>query len=480
MPLETDSSQGLRDDALAIWQAGVDAVRADRLVADAVRVDGTALVVCGQRVELNGGRLAVVGAGKAGAGMAAGMERAIGDTLPGDRRIGWVNVPADCIRPTGWIHLHAARPAGVNEPTEAGVAGTREILRLVGSLTPRDVCVVLISGGGSALLTAPAAGISLADKVQVTRSLVQAGASIDELNAVRRRLSDVKGGGLLRACRAGTVIVLIISDVIGDPLETIASGPTIPSPTTAADALAILQRLIPDQSANPDSVWRVLSNSPATSSPLPLGEGSRVRGSATQPPPSPCALPSRNGPRPVSHHILANNRTALDAAAARASSLGYEVIAVRPDERGEARDVGRALAEECIALRDSLASSGRRLCLITGGEPVVHFEPSDRPRKGGRNQEVVLAAVDLLWDDGMFGVAILSGGTDGEDGPTDAAGAVADEELISHAHRLNLTPAPFLADHNSYPFFDQTGGLIRSGPTHTNVIDVRVALVARG
>lgn len=458
MPHSAPSSNSLRDDALAIWTAAVDAVRSERLVQEAVTLDGDTLVVQGERFPLGKGRLLVVGAGKAGGGMAGGLETALGSFAEG-RRDGWINVPADCVRDTGWIHLHAARPPGINEPTAEAVAGTQEILNRVQSLSPEDLCLVLISGGGSALLCAPADGISLDDKVQITRRLSEAGASIDELNTVRRSLSNVKGGGLARACKAGRMIVLLISDVIGDPLETIASGPTVARSREelaedAEKSREIIQRLIPDAAAVPESVRRALSRDYSTG-----------------------ILSQNPQPANVAHCLLGNNRTALEAAAAAAKRLRYHVVDIRPEEQGEAAEVGRRLADEARTLRDHAARNPNRLCLITGGEPVVRLGSSKGPRKGGRNQEVVLAAVDQIWNDGMHKIAILSGGTDGEDGPTDAAGAVADAELLMIARQQQLSPASFLTSHNSYPFFEATHGLIRTGPTQTNVMDVRVALI---
>ena len=209
-------------------------------------------------------QIAVVGAGKAGKGMAAALERILGPALMAEKQlIAWVNVPADCVAPqhphlataspTGpgplprgegdrRIHLHAARPAGVNEPTSEGAAGAEEILRIVSSLGPDDLCIALISGGGSALLPVPIEGVSLADKLAVTRFLSAVGADIVELNTVRKQLSRIKGGGLARACRAGRLIALIISDIPGDPLELISSGPTVIDTSTPQDALAILNR----------------------------------------------------------------------------------------------------------------------------------------------------------------------------------------------------------------------------------------------
>ena len=246
------SPEQLRRDALRIWQAGVDAVRSDRLVRQHLRVEGRTLVIGVDRLDLDRiGRIAVVGAGKAGAGMAAAVEEVLGPGLLEQKQVtGWVNVPEDCVRLLARIHLHGARPPGVNEPTAAGVQGAEEILRIVESLGPDDLCLCLLSGGGSALLPAPVEGITLDDKLAVTRHLSAAGANIQELNTVRKQLSRIKGGGLARACRAGRLVSLIISDVLGDPLDVIASGPTVPDTSTPEAALEVLDRFVPARPAS--------------------------------------------------------------------------------------------------------------------------------------------------------------------------------------------------------------------------------------
>jgi glycerate 2-kinase len=451
----SESGNRLRRDAVAIWQAGVAAVDSARLVREQICFLDGCLIVAGHRFELGPtSRIVVVGTGKAGAGMALGLEAALAGTPAAERVSGWINVPADCVRELPHIHLHAARPAGVNEPTEEGVVGSREILRLVGDLTPGDVCVVLLSGGGSALLPAPVAGITLADKQAVTRFLMSAGATISELNCVRKQLSDIKGGNLARAAHGARLIALIISDVIGDPLDVIASGPTVPDSATAADALAVLSKFASQRDQVPPAVWSVLE--------------AKSRGPGEAP------IPAN-----VVNMVIGNNDEALGAAAEKAFALGYAVLLLDGKRQGIARDVGRELAELARSKRDAGPQTRRKLCILSGGEPVVPLVATDQPRKGGRNQELVLGAVAALWADGMRDIAILSGGTDGEDGPTDAAGAVADAVLLCDAKAKGLTPEPFLAINNSYAFFEQTGGLLKTGPTHTNVMDVQVILVDR-
>ncbi|MGQ0633315.1 MAG: glycerate kinase type-2 family protein [Planctomycetaceae bacterium] len=464
------ASDQLRTDALAIWRAGVDAVGAERLVHNVMRCTAAQLSVCGHEFALAElGRIAVVGAGKAGAGMAAAVEDVLGPQVVDERVVGWVNVPADCVRPLRKIHLHPARPAGVNEPTEAGVSGATRILEIVSSLEARDLCLVLISGGGSALLPAPVPEISLADKQAVTRFLMSSGATIQELNAVRTPLSRVKGGGLARAIRAGTAISLIISDVIGDPLDVIASGPTVVSPLDVPELIEC-ESLAPAVHRHRGAPLRILEK---------FGGGAAVPQKVVDY--LNClADHSHSAAAPtaqVYNHIIGNNAMAVAAASKHAAALGYAVHSLTVDEAGEANAVGRAIAERCLEYHPRARPPLSSACLVGGGEPVVKLTSENRG-KGGRNQQLVLSAIDRLWTDWPAGVVILSGGTDGEDGPTDAAGALADAALVERARALQLDPRAFLERNDAYRFFEPLDGLIKTGPTHTNVMDLRVALVA--
>lgn len=445
----------LRHDALRIWQAGVDAVRSDRLVRAAIRVEGSWLVVGQQRLDLRSiERIAVVGAGKAGAGMAAAVEEILGPRLLEEKRVtGWVNVPEDCVRGLARIHLHGARPPGVNEPTQAGADGARRVLEIVRSLAPADVCLCLISGGGSALLPAPVEGIALADKLAVTRHLSAAGANIQQLNAVRKQLSRVKGGGLARACRAGRLVTLIISDVLGDPLEVIASGPTVPDTSTPQAALEILEHFRAREAGISPGVFEYLERAARSG-----GRG-----------------PGRADAR-LTNLVIGNNATAVEAAGREAERLGYRPAThSAPASEGPAEDIGRDLAEEAVRIRDQAGPD----CLVSGGEPVVKLVEECRRGQGGRNQQLVLAALVRLADDGARGIVLLSGGTDGEDGPTDAAGAFLDASILAAACLHGLDPADYLARNDAYHFFQPLGALIRTGPTHTNVCDLRVVAVER-
>jgi hydroxypyruvate reductase len=425
------------------------------LVADAVHLSRNELAVVDHRFDVSAlRRIVVLGGGKAGAGMAAAVECVLGDELVDHKVSGWVNVPADCVRPLRKIHLHASRPAGINEPTEAGVIGARQILSLARQSTADDLCLVLLSGGGSALLPAPKPPLTLADKLAVTRFLTDSGATIEELNTVRKRLSLIKGGGLARASGAGHLIALIISDIVGDPLDLIASGPTCADSTTNADALGVLRKFHAQPPDVPETVLSFLARDARKTEPdTPLD-------------------------RSVANYIVGNNALALRAAARRAGQLGYVVQSLGSDNRGEANEQGRNLAERCVAIRDAAEFRQRPVCLLSGGEPVVRLSKTVKPGRGGRNQQLVLAALMALHADGMDHIAILAGGTDGEDGPTDAAGAWADAAILRRASEQGLNPQPYLDRNDAYTFFQQLGGLFKTGPTHTNVMDLRVALVA--
>lgn len=301
------------------------------------------------------------------------------------------------------------------------------------------------------MLPAPVPEISLHDKVCLTRLMSAAGANIEQLNTVRRPISLVKGGGLARACGAGRLVTLVVSDVLGDPLETIASGPTVVSRgTTAREALAVLEGLRLADEPSIGSIVRYLRRR-ATEEPEPTRPRTRV-----------------------SHFILGNNASAVDGAGAEAERLGYShamIAAAKPE--GAAEEVGRHLAAMALQMRRDAGPD----CLISGGEPTVTLVAESQRGKGGRNQQLALAALAEL--DECEGVALLAGGTDGEDGPTDAAGAIVTEGVARAARSHKLHPADYLVRNDAYTFFQQTGGLFVTGPTHTNVCDLRVVVVDR-
>jgi glycerate 2-kinase len=445
-------SHALREHALAIWHAAVAAVRPGDLMREAL---GSAVrpAASGRLWDAlaRASRVLVVGGGKAGAAMSAAFEEVLADRL--EKVSGVVNVPADLVRPLTRIRLHAARPAGSNHPTTDGVAGAEEMLELVAEAGPEDTCVCLLSGGGSALLPAPAPGITLEDKQAVTRLLHACGATIQEMNAVRKHLSRIKGGGLAQAFRGKELFSLIISDVVGDPIDVIASGPTAADSSTFADALRVLER------------YRICEQVPKAVR-LRLEEGAAGR------------LPEtlKQLPANVHNEILGNNRRALDAAYEKAQELGYAVLDLGSFIEGETQQVAVAVA----GLVRSILADQRPLappcCILSGGETTVTLGPHSG--KGGRNQEFVLAAAATLDPEAMQRVVVLSGGTDGEDGPTDAAGAVADAATLREAAARGLDVRDFLNRHDAYLFFDAVAGLIRTGLTQTNVMDVRVILIA--
>ena len=434
-----------RQHALAIWQAAVAAAEPTQLVRAAL-TDSVLQATLSQAR-----RIIVVGAGKAGAAMSAGVESALADRL--DHIEGVVNVPAKAVRPLQRIRLHAARPSGSNQPTSEGIIGAREILQLVRRAGPDDVVLCLLSGGGSALLPAPVQGVSLEDAQELTRLLHACGATINEMNCVRKHLSDVKGGRLAQGFRGRALVSLIISDVIGDPLDVIASGPTAPDPTTFADALAVLDKFSL-KARTPPSILRYLA----------AGAG----GEAEE---TPKTLPSN-----VRNCIIGNNARSLRAAQAKAEELGYRVVNLGSFLEGETRHVATALAGIVRSIRQDGLPCRAPACILSGGETTVTLTADHG--LGGRNQEFVLAALTYLGPEEMHGVTLLSGGTDGEDGPTDAAGAIADETTHQEAGRLSLSPVNFLARNDAYHFFNATGDLLKSGMSHTNVMDVRVLLVA--
>jgi hydroxypyruvate reductase len=446
-----DSDQ-LRDDALQIWCAGVEGVHPERLVPEWIEVGGDALWAGDEEISLAAiGRIVVVGGGKAGAAMAAALEHTLGEKLlRRHEAVGLVNVPDGARVETAFIRVNAVRRQGVNEPTEAAAAGVDEMLRLVAGLGPDDLCFCLLSGGGSALLPAPIAGFSLADKAAVTRELSARGATIHELNAVRRVLSRVKGGGLARACGAGRLVSLILSDVPGDDLSTIASGPTVECESSPGEARRVLTSLHVDET-------------PAGRRAVELLESGR-RGAASK----------VNVNCRVTNLVIGNNATAVDAAGAEAERLGYShaMISAAAAE-GAAEEVAVQLTAMARRMRDSEGPD----CLISGGEPTVRLAAPDVRGLGGRNQQLCLAALMEL--DDWAQLALVSGGTDGEDGPTDAAGAWVDERVAREAVRLGLDGREFLARNDAYHFFERVGGLLKTGMTRTNVGDLRVVCVSR-
>jgi hydroxypyruvate reductase len=355
-------------------------------------------------------------------------------------------------------------------------AGQRA-LEFVSSVQEDDTLICLISGGGSALVTAPHEGVTLEDMQALTSLLLSCGARIDEINTLRRQLDRIKGGGLARATQA-RVISLILSDVIGNPLEAIASGPTAPDPTTRNDAIEILQKYRLEEKV-PESILNYLHNvtlseargpdfNRARLSPAPYGL-SRTRAGvgrgARRHSLTPSRRPSGRVTSPsVQNIIIADNRIAAQAALEQAGREGFYAGILTNELQGEAREVGVRMARQ---LRDEISNRPRPFCLIAGGETTVTIQGNG---KGGRNQELALSAINELA--GVQNATLIALATDGEDGPTDAAGAVVTGESALRAEQLGIDVPGHLSRNDAYPFFDALGDLIKTGPTGTNVNDL--------
>lgn len=440
------SNRKLRRDALSILRASLAAADPIQAVARHVRVDGDTLIAGKVRYSLKKfDRILVVGAGKASAAMAVSIERLLGRRITG----GLINVKYEHVAKLKRIALNEC---GHPVPDEAGVEGARRIAEIVGGAGERDLVLCLMSGGGSALLPAPASGITLAEKQETTKLLLACGATIHEINAVRKHISTLKGGQLARLAYPATTISVILSDVIGDNLDVIGSGPTAADASTFATTVGILRK------------YDILEKVPAAvRSRLEAG----VAGALPETPKSGAPELAR-----TQNLIVGSNRLAVDAAKEKARALGYRTLILSTTIQGETRDVAGMHAAIAREILESGQPLRRPACVISGGETTVTLRGSG---KGGRNQEFALAAaVEIA---GLPGTVLLSAGTDGTDGPTDAAGALCDGETLARAERLGLKAAESLAGNDSYHFFDPLGDLIRTGPTNTNVMDVRLILV---
>ncbi len=436
----------LRKAAERIFDAAVRAVDPAEAIRRHMRREGSRLSIGPDSVDLDKVRqVVVVGLGKAGASMAGATEEILGDRISR----GLVVTKYGHVQPTKTIRLHEA---GHPVPDDAGIAGAQAILDHVKGLTADDLVLVLISGGGSALTPAPVGGITLAEKQALTKSLLACGADIREMNTLRKHISRIKGGQLARAAAPARVFTLILSDIVGDPLDAIASGPTVPDPRTYADALGILDK------------YRIRGEIPASIRTY-LEAGAAGQQAETPKPDDP--LFGR-----VKSVMVASNIQALEAAEGEARRLGLTPLILSSFIEGETREVARMHAALAMEVRASRRPIAAPACIITGGETTVTLKGKG---KGGRNQEFALAAgLDIA---GMRDVVIFSAGTDGTDGPTDAAGAVVDGSTVERAKSLGLNPRAALDGNDAYPFFEKLGDLVITGPTRTNVMDVRLVLI---
>jgi glycerate 2-kinase len=416
----------LRRQALRIFKAALRAADPVEAVRRHVRRENEILIAGRKRYDLKSFRnIYVVGAGKASVGMAAAVERLLG-----------ARITSGCINTNsgGKLKRIEVRECGHPVPDRRGVAGAQRIAQIASDAGPDDLIICLISGGASALLPLPAPGITLAQKQKITRSLLACGATIHEINCVRKHLSAIKGGKLARMAYPATLLTLILSDVIGDNLDAIGSGPTVPDPTTLAEARAICAKYgievqFPEDAETPKKL-------------------------------------------PVTVVMVGSNALAVEAAAEEAKRLGYNTLILSTYIQGEAREVARVHAAIASELYVHGRPVARPACIISGGETTVTIRGTGL---GGRNQEFALAAAIAI--EGARNTLILSGGTDGIDGPTKAAGAIADGTTVMRAEALGRSAAADLANNDSHRFFEALGDLITTCPTGTNVADVQLILV---
>jgi hydroxypyruvate reductase len=423
-----------------LFAAAIAAVDVRAAVRRAIRVEGGRLVIPEAQFESaldDFGRVVIVAVGKAAAGMAAAAEEALGDRVHG----GLALTKYGSAAPTRQVPV---REAGHPTPDEAGLAAAVELRDLCGGLTERDLVLCLISGGGSALLTAPADPITLEDLRATTGLLLAAGANINELNTVRKHLETLKGGGLARAAAPARVVALCVSDVLGDPLDVIASGPTVGDSSTFADAWEVIER-------------RGLADRLPATVAARLRAGLRAEVADTPFPDDPCFAAVRTA-------VIANLPRAAEGAACRAAELGWQTAIGDLRIEGEAREAARRL----VVSAEQLAP---RTCLIGGGETTVTVRGDG---VGGRNTELALAAAIAI--DGRADLAVAALATDGDDGASGSAGAVVTGETVARGRALGLDAADYLARNDSATYLRQVGGLLLTGPTQTNVADLYCVL----
>jgi len=446
----------------AIFQAALRRVDPYQMLMDHVRLEGSLLTV-----DLDGAitrcdlsafrRILVIGAGKATAPMALAIEHILGDYID------------DGIISVKYGHTETLEKVRIIEaghpvPDENGMRAAAQMLGLARQADDKTLFISLISGGGSALLPLPAscttsAGeivLTLDDKQKTTAQLLACGADIEEINCIRKHLSMIKGGGLVAAMAPARSINFILSDVVGDNLSSIASGATCADPTTFDDALDILRKYAILESV-PAPVRQVLEHGARGDIPETLKEGC-----------SELAL--------TTNLLIGTNMQALEAARVEAEKRGYRVVQLTSRIVGEAREVAKVLAAVAFDSAALGTIGSPPLCVMSGGEPVVQLKGSG---KGGRNQEMALAyLIEMARSKELCGsLTFLAASTDGNDGPTDAAGAFADLELLERARQLGLNLAGYLQENDSYHFFEKCDGLLKTGPTNTNVCDLHISLL---
>ena len=435
-----------RRDARAIFAAGLAAADPALLIQRCLQVDGQVLRAGERLYDLTKyGDLYLVGAGKATAKMALAVEALLGERIAG----GVVIVKSG--HAVSLKKLEVVE-AGHPIPDQAGINATETIIQLLRRTQESDLILCLVSGGASALLSCPVVGLGLQDKQKTTQVLLNCGARIQEVNAIRKHISRVKGGRLAELAHPSTVLSLILSDVIDDSMDNIGSGPTAPDSSTFADCLSIIEGYgvgelipVPVRSLLKKGAAGEIEDTPKAGDPIF---------------------------QKVQNLLIGNNQSALVAAKEKAEALGYNTLVLSSSIEGEARKVAM---DHVVLARDVLSSSSPirpPACIISGGETTVTIRGAGL---GGRNQEFALAAAIEV--DGLEGVVVLSGGTDGTDGPTDAAGGIVDGTTIQRAREKGLDARSYLDRNNSYPLLKTAGDLLITGPTLTNVMDLRLILI---
>jgi hydroxypyruvate reductase len=434
-----------------VFLKALSAVDPSKILKDRIRIENDRLLIKtdgnSEKVfDLNGvDKIFLVGTGKASSSMAQAIEEIFEDRITRG------------VITTKYGHLLPLKKTEIIEaghplPDRKGYEGAKKIQRLLKESGPKDLVIFLLSGGGSALLPFPADPIELKEKQEVTQLLLDCGADIKEINTIRKHISKMKGGWLAKWAYPSTVIGLILSDVVGDHLDVIGSGPTVPDPSTFEEAWEILKK------------YDLLNEiAPSIRRHLQLGR----EGKAEETP-----KPQETVFERVYNSLLGSNILALRAAKEEATALGFNTLILSSSIEGETREAARfhtAIAKEMISSGNPIR---RPACILSGGETTVTIKGKGL---GGRNQEFVLAAA--LEISGIEKVVLLSGGTDGTDGPTDATGAVADHTTVQRAKSMGLDPNFYLDNNDAYPFFRKLGDLLITGPTHTNVMDVRILLV---
>jgi len=436
----------MRGNAVKIFHKGLQAVEPGSAIKRSCKREGDNLFIGEKKYNLSDIKnIFVTGAGKATAPMAAAIEDILGENITR----GIINVKYGHTANLNSIRLIEA---GHPVPDKNGIKGADEILNLAEGAGKNDLMLCLISGGGSALLVLPAKGITLKDKQDTIKILLSCGATIHEINTIRKHISKIKGGRLAKAAYPAGMVSLILSDVVGDDFDVIASGPSVPDPSTFEESINILKK------------YKILKF-------IPKAVVSHIRkGASGKVPETP-----KEGDKVFNNTynlIIAGNMEAINASRQESKKMGYKTLVLSSMIEGETRDVAKvhtAIAKEILKTGNPLPPPA---CIVSGGETTVNITGSGL---GGRNQEFVLAAAIDIAE--RKNIVVLSGGTDGGDGPTDAAGAIADNNTFKRAENIGLNPLNFLLNNDSYHFFKQLDDLLITGPTNTNVMDLRIMLI---